>query len=715
MDANGPDHAAQGENEPVLDALRPDLSLHRGPPGEDGSPAYTLYDPVRGTYDKLGWAAAAVLSRLFSPKTLSDLMEELAAQTSLRLSPEEVLTVHRTAEQRGLTTRSLIRPAEELAAEVQKRQVGLATRLLRGYLYFRIPLIKPDAFLGRTLGAVRRLASLPALAIYALVTLLGFFMLLERPGEFFGTFPYFFNLTGLFWFSFSVVCVKTVHEFAHAYAAKALGVRVPVMGLAFIVFWPVAFCDVTDAWRLGARRERLIISAAGMAAELVIAGFALFGWGVSPPGLLRSIFFVISSSSLASTILVNCNPAMRYDGYYLLMDLWGLDNLQTRAFAATRWLYRKWLLGIEAPCPEKDAPPSRLAGMAAYSIYCWTYRLLLYAAIAALVYYKFTKALGLLLFGVEVWWFILGPAFREVRAVFAQRGRISFRGRLWLTGCAVLGIALWLGLPLERRYSMPAVTVPADEQVVYAPYAGRLASVDVRRGQTVSPGQALAEVVSDKLVGTLGILELEREILLRKKEAYSLDEPGKAFLPQASEELDGVEAQTAALRSRLAQSELAAGAAGAVFAWNPTLCPGRYVREDEILGKVAVLSGAKAYAFAEERLVADIKPGDWVSFSLDADPGPHPGRVVSVSPVRAETMKHAALTSQASGSLPVIEEGGRLFMLESRYAVEVILAAPVPGARFGQSGRVWLQSPPRSLLADLGREALRVIMRESGF
>ena len=133
----------------------------------------------------------------------------------------------------------------ELLKRDKARKIKVLTWLLHHYLYFRVPLIRPDAFLAATLPLVRFLGSRAALALYALLFGLGLVLLLEnrtrRPtctplGYFSST------LAGLAHYGLAITLIKAVHEFAHAYTAKHFGVRVPVMGLAFIVMWPVAYC-----------------------------------------------------------------------------------------------------------------------------------------------------------------------------------------------------------------------------------------------------------------------------------------------------------------------------------------------------------------------------------------------------------------------------------------------------------------------------------------
>jgi len=699
-----------------LPVLRPDIEVHQGPAAHDGSPTFTVHDPLARTFDKIGWAEAEVFARLRRPTTLGGLLAELERDTALRVTEPDVTAFCVEAVKKGLTLHTLTRPPEELLAEYEHAKVHPLQWLLHHYLYFRVPLLRPDAFLTRALPRASLLASRPALAIYVLIALTGLAMCLERLDEYFATFNYFFNFKGLLAFGLCVAAIKAVHEFSHAFTAKSLGLRVPVMGLAFIVMWPVAYCDVTDAWKIADRKKRLIITAAGMIAELAIAGLALTGWALTEGGVVHGIFFVISSSSILSTILVNINPAMRFDGYFLLMDLSGIDNLQPRAFALTRWFTRKWLLGIDAPSPDPDIRGRALALVLVYTAYTWLYRLGLYLAIAVLVYHKFTKVLGIFLFCVEIGWFLVAPLWHEAAVWFHLRKTTGVNRRNLLF-IVVLGLAfLWAALPLPRRISLPAVLIAAKNQIVFAPFPGELQGIAVGRGGFVAKGTVISRIHSDKLDQDIAILDLEKRIMEKRREMYTIDERDKALLPQQDEEIANIDAKLASLLGQREQSRQIAEIEGVMYAWDENLRDGLPVAHQQILGRLADLGDFKLHAFVQEDLVGDVALGDRAVFFSDAGGDPAAGTIQAVNPVRAETMDYLALTSQAKGDFPVVKEPrGKLVMLESYYTLEIVLAEQPRDARIGQTGVAWLTTRPRSYLAAVARRLYRVFVRELSF
>ncbi len=331
--------------------------------------------------------------------------------------------------------------------------------------------------------------------------------------HFFHTFQYFFNWEGMAFYAFAIICVKIVHEFSHAFVAKAMGARVPVMGVAFIVLWPVAFCNTTDAWRISRYRERLLIAAAGIIAELAIAGICLVGWTYSQPGVWQSLFFVVSTASLLSTLVVNLNPAMSFDGYYLLMDASRVDNLRDRAFKYTRYFFRRVMLGMNLSPPEALSRKRKI-GFVVYSVYAWLYRFFLYLGIALVVYYKFMKVVGIFLFLVEIWWFIAMPVVQEVKALITMRRQLTFNKRLAMTCFCIAAVVVWASVPVSRSVHAPAI-MEAQSQTLYAPFDGLITSIAVERGQDVKAGNVLLQISSPSLIAS------EHDLVLQQKRVDS--------------------------------------------------------------------------------------------------------------------------------------------------------------------------------------------------
>jgi hypothetical protein len=69
---------------------------------------------------------------------------------------------------------------------------------------------------------------------------------------------------GLLAYGLTLGFVKVLHELGHGLMAKRFGCRVPTMGVAFLVLWPVAYTDTNEVWKLtgatSASRSRVLAS-----------------------------------------------------------------------------------------------------------------------------------------------------------------------------------------------------------------------------------------------------------------------------------------------------------------------------------------------------------------------------------------------------------------------------------------------------------------------
>jgi putative peptide zinc metalloprotease protein len=125
------------------------------------------------------------------------------------------------------------------------------------------------------------------------------------------------------------VLALACHELGHALAAKHAGREVPAAGLLIYFGIPSVFVDTTDVWMAG-RRARLLVTGAGPATGLVLAGAAQLA-GLAVPALGPLAFKLAFAWYL--NVLFNLNPFLALDGYYLLMDWLEIPNLRARGLS----------------------------------------------------------------------------------------------------------------------------------------------------------------------------------------------------------------------------------------------------------------------------------------------------------------------------------------------------------------------------------------------
>jgi putative peptide zinc metalloprotease protein len=203
---------------------------------------------------------------------------------------------------------------------------------LKSPMSLRIPLVDPDAFLTRTVGYFRPLFGTSGLLLWLALVLPAVVLAGEHWAELTGNIAdRVFATENLLLLSLCYPLVKIVHELGHGYAAKLNGREVREMGVMFLLFYPVPYVDASAANALRDKKQRALIGAAGMVSELAVAALATYAWVLLEPGLARAIAFNVMLIAGVSTLLVNGNPLLRFDGYYILADLIEVPNLGARA------------------------------------------------------------------------------------------------------------------------------------------------------------------------------------------------------------------------------------------------------------------------------------------------------------------------------------------------------------------------------------------------
>jgi putative peptide zinc metalloprotease protein len=707
-----PDDAAQ-EAPKTLPTLRKELRFYLGPPDLGGAPTYNIHDPIVSKYYQVNWEEGVLLQNYTPDMTASDLNHYLTENTTLRVEDEDISSFFDQADKMGLVQKE--REAEELDEEYKKGEASWGSWLVHNYLYFKVPFGNPDKFLEKTIKHARFLTSPFAFFIYSLISIAGLVGLLTNFDAYFATFPYFFTFKGAIAYSVTMAVVKIFHECGHAYTAKHYGVRVPAVGLAFLVLQPRLYTDVTDSWKLSNRLHRLHIDAAGIKMELIIAGLATLGWSITTDGILNSIFFLVSSVTLVTTVLMNFNPAMRFDGYYLLSDFLGVDNLQSRAFAYSRWQLRKWFLAMDAPVPEEGIPSKTKAGMLLYSIYTWIYRIILYTGIVLFVYYEFTKILGIILALVEVVVFIIRPFWDEGKQLMALRQYLNINFRTVAVSLCVLGLLFWFIAPLPHNEYFPAITTPVNEQTIYIPNDGLLKTMHYKKGDQVEKGALLLEVESYPLDNQISSLRVSIDILRKEVDQASEADTTSVLIPEKEANVASLEAQLSSLIEQKKQLKVYSQLSGTLFNWEAK--EGTYVYTNQQVGKLADQTKPRVIAYVPEHLAKNIKVGEEVYFQTHGEFIELKGRIKRFSPVRAKTLPYKQLSSLNEGPLPVAPspKTQSLQIVDSYYILEVSLEEYDKLLKFGLTGEVKWKSGWKSKLIELIRYLHSIFWKESGF
>ena len=696
-----------------LPSLRADLQLTPASPALDGSPRWTLADPVRGRYFKLGVAAMRLL-RHWSLGDPEQVLHAANREPGLPLGGSDLEQLLGFLRSHDLISALDPQQRDSYSLKAAAQRQTLWQILLHQYLFFRIPLWRPDAFLNRAWPWLARFG--PRVLRFGLPATLGLgvFLVSRDWQRFIATFPHLFSLGGALAFGVALFFAKLCHEFGHAFMAKRAGCRVQSMGVAFMVMLPMFYTDVSDAWRVNDRRARLLIGAGGVLAELLLASIALLAWSLLPDGPARTAAFMLASATWMTTLVINLNPFMRFDGYFLLSDFWEVDNLQGRAFALCRWHLRETLFGYGEPAPE-PLSPSLQRRLLVWGYGSWLWRAVLFFGIALAVYHLFFKLLGIFLMLVELVWFIFLPIVREWREWWSRRDQ-AYAPRVLLSALGLLAFVLFLALPWRSAVELPSMLEAGRVSALHAPVAARVKVVNVHDGQKVAQGDVLIELESPDLDSRQAIVRREiqiQQLQMRRQASRSETAADAGIVEQRLAEAVAEYRGLAAQRERLL---LRAPHAGSVRDLLPQLAVGRWLATKEPLARV-VEEGVRLRGYLAEAELWRVAPGARGRFIAD-DPM-HSAiavQLIEVDTNGAAYVDQEALTSDHHGPIAVRRDPQqRAEPVQGQYGARMSSLDEAPTPVQPLRGVVVLQGRSESVLGVAWRRAAALGVRESGF
>jgi len=302
-----------------------------------------------------------------------------------------------------------------------------------------------------------------------------------------------------FWFLFGAMAF--FHESCHGLTCKHFGANVEKMGFTLMYFAPSFFCDATQVWIYGGKWERIATVIAGIWGDLIICFFATLVWWTTVPGMLaHNLAYKIMMVTGIGVSLLNLNPLIKLDGYYLFSELIGKPDLKESTSEYLLGWTRKHLFGM--PAELEYVPRGKRPFYLLYALLSELYGFALLTFMMVFTY-NIAKSYS------PVWAFL--PSMLAGYWVF--RGRIHSLGQFlklfyldkkervlsWLKPLRIIGLGiaalLLLLLPVWPDFQDGSfVLEPVRQASVHASVAGRVTQVLVEEGQRVVPGQLLASL-----------------------------------------------------------------------------------------------------------------------------------------------------------------------------------------------------------------------------
>ncbi|MDX9752570.1 MAG: PqqD family peptide modification chaperone, partial [bacterium] len=421
--------------------LRQHVQIHRHE--YRGELWYVLQDHASGRFHRFGPVAYYVVGLMDGQRTVQELWELAIAHFNEEAPSQndmvQLLSQLHTAD--ALITSVAPDIAELLERSFRSSQSRWKQQILSP-LFVRIPLWDPNRFLSNTLPYFRPFLGRLGFGLWLLIVVfaagLALFHWQELTENVIGRI---LTMQNLLLLSLLFPLVKVLHEFGHAYAVKRWGGEVHEMGVMLLVLMPIPYVEASAANAFRDKRQRMVVSAAGMMVELLLASIAFFIWLNMEEGLLRTLLYNTIFISSVSTILFNANPLLRYDGYYILADWLEIPNLAQKGMQYLGYLCKRYLLGLRHLIPPHITSRESL-WLVGYTVAAFFYRIFVYAAIVLFIASRFFFVGILLAFWSTIAMFGL-PLMKLFRFLFTSSALHERRARALVVTGLVIGVIGW--------------------------------------------------------------------------------------------------------------------------------------------------------------------------------------------------------------------------------------------------------------------------------
>lgn len=640
----------QSDN-PRLPPLREDLELIPGEINSSGEKTFIVRDIRANRYIRIGADTFRILANWKNGSTIDDFHASLLKigilidKKELEECLKKIIAVNLVQEHGASITEKIIK-------KKAGKSKNLFNKFIHNYLFFKIPLFYPDRFIKRTLFLSDIFFSATFLAVSLCLAVVAIFFLIPQIDRLKSSFLIADNFEITFKFAIAISISKMVHELSHAYAAARKSCHVGSIGIGFIVGAPVFYADVTDSWRLINKKDRMIVAASGVISEIILAIYATIIWLLNINSFFNDVALYLAAVTWITTLAINANPLVRFDGYHLLSDFIGIKNLQQKAFLAVNQKIRAVIFGF---------PLKRIEGeniLLIYGIGAIIYRIIVITGIALLLYHFVFRVLGIFLFLVEIWIFLLKPVFDLLSFAWKNRRLVGIRRVQFGIFLIINAVGLVLFLPLDLTVTVPAIMTKDQAVGIFEKYDSAIVSAIPDLPMELDEGSVIGKMGSPFRDLELSATAAEIETLRIRYERISLAPLEKDLSFTLLAEMERAKSKKQQILQEINGSVIIAPFKGRFY-------PRQSYKSGEALANktfIGTLTSEKdrIIAFIPEKYLSRVEAGMFVKFVDAFDIAVVPGKVIKIENYAVERIKYPQITSTYGGPIKVhgsIEKG----------------------------------------------------------
>jgi len=695
--------------------LRPRLLSHAHfhPHTYRGKRWFVLQDSTSGRYHRLSPGAYALVSRMDGVQTVQGLWDEACRVGGDGIpTQDEVVELLMQLHSNDLLYCDVTPDTAELFERYSKRKNQKWKQWVMQPTSIKIPVIDPDAFLTAFAHRMAWMFTVRGALIWLAVVLPALLLAGQNWNELtLNLSDHVLSSSNLIVLALVFPVVKAIHELGHGFATKVWGGSVHEMGLMFLIFAPIPYVDASAASAFRSKHRRAVVGAAGMLAEVFLAALAMYVWVLVEPGVVRAVAFNVMLIAGVSTVVVNGNPLLKYDGYYILSDLIEMPNLGQRGTSYLTYLSDRYLFGAKELQPP-DETLSEKRWLVGYTILSWFYRAFVTITIILFVAGEFF-IFGVLLAIIAAFGLFVKPIWKSAKHLMESSTLHRYRARaIKLTLAFFAGVVLFgVFVPLPLRTQSQGVVWLPDNALVRAGVNGSFQRWLVEPGTQVSKGTPLLMMDDPQVVSEL---EVARAKVAESEARYSVEQfadPVQAAI--LLQQLDYERKAWAQANERYEHLVVYSEIEGVLTVPKSQDMTGQYFKKGELLGYLMDRNQLVArVAITQENI--DLVRTRFKAVELrytDAIENSYPVSVLREIPSALNELPTAALSPNGGGNIPVDPNDGEgLKTLDRVFFVDLSLPANEIPNVFGSRVHVRFDHVGESLFSQAHRRLRQLFL-----
>lgn len=661
-----------------------------------GRPWFVLGDPATERYYRLSEPAWRFVGLLDGKRSCEEALQLCLGQLGDEAPTQgEALRVLGQLYNWNLLASEAVGDAETALRRRRERRGREVRSRVASLLFVRIPLFDPDRLLERWAPMVAWMFTPLGFVLWLCVVAVGVWQVAGRSGELVLASRGVLAPSNLIALYAAFAVIKLAHELGHGFACKVFGRRqggggaVHTLGVMLLVFIPMPYVDASSAWALRSKRQRIIVGAAGMMAELIIAAVAAIVWvrtdeSSASAVLAYNVMFIAG----VSTLLFNLNPLLKYDGYYILCDWLETPNLAQRARDYVLFLIRRYAWGMPRARGGHVSGSERWL-LPLYAVSAFAYRVVLFAVISVFVAAAL-PVIGVAIAALTIGTLVLTPAYRSAAYVLTSGEIQRVRGRAILTTVSMFAaLVVLVGLiPVPQRVRIEGVARPMELTPIHAQEDGFVRKV-ARDGERLVAGESVIIAAEhDVAHADLERLRARADGYAARRRLAMTRDPAEVAI--AEDQIRAVTEQLARAVERVNGLTIRPSHNGVFISPDSQGLVDSFVGRGEFLGVVAGLGGTEVLGAAGQRIAARLADQNIQRIELrtaTALKEVHQAEGLTVVSVGQEAISSPALDALGRGGSA---RGGRELNKESPAGFDFLVRITPPADLTLRPGeRVW--------------------------